>query len=65
MNGYAFKGSKSVTLIFASLCNKSQLLKERICSWRSKFLLVRVDPILEELQCPGKQTKNNMNCSPL
>ena len=33
-----------------------QLLKERIGSFQSEFLPFRVDPILEGLHMPGKQT---------
>ena len=33
--------------ISAMLLNRGQLLKERICSYRSKFFPVRVDPILK------------------
>ena len=29
---------------FASLLNGDRLLKKRICSWRSKFFPLRVDP---------------------
>ena len=33
-----------------------QLLQKRICSLRSKFFLVRVDPFLERVCCPEKLT---------
>ena len=36
---------------------KGQLLKDRICSHRSKFFLLRVDSVLEGLNCPGSETK--------
>ena len=49
MNGYTFKGSNCYIFIFASLLNTGQLLKERICSPRSKFFPLRVDHILEGL----------------
>ena len=42
---------------FASLINRGQLLKKRICSFRSKFFVLIVDPIMEGLCCPGKQVK--------
>ena len=38
-----FKRSNSVIFIFASLLHGCQLLKERICSSRSKFFPLRVD----------------------
>ena len=39
-------------------------LKERICSCRSKFFPLRVDPILEGLPLPGKQTGSHKSCNP-
>ena len=44
VNGYTFKGSNSCIFIFASHLIRGQLLKERICSSRSKFFPLRVDP---------------------
>ena len=44
-----FRGYNSVILIFASLLNRGQLLKEGICSYRSKFLSLRADLIFEGL----------------
>ena len=41
-NGYTFRGSSST--IFAPLLSGGQLLKERICSYRSKFFPIRIDP---------------------
>ena len=41
-NGYTYKGSNST--IFASLLSRGQLLKQIICSSRSKFFPLRVDP---------------------
>ena len=46
-------------LLFASLHNWGQLLRERICSSRSKFFLLRGDPILVKLRCPGNQTNGH------
>ena len=46
--GVAFRNikcSKSTTTGFASLLTMGQLLKERICSFRSKFFPSRADPI--------------------
>ena len=42
--------------------NGGQLFKERICSSRSKFFPLRVDPILEELCCPWKQSGSHKSC---
>ena len=36
-------------LFFASLLNRSPLLRERICSLKSKFFPLIVDPCVEEL----------------
>ena len=52
-------------LILASFLSWDQLLKVRICSHRSKFLLLRVDSILEVLYCPRTQTESYKSCSPL
>ena len=49
---------------FASLLNEGQLLKESICSCRSKFFPFRVDPISEGFCYPGKQTRKYKSCSP-
>ena len=48
---YTFMGNK-VVFILASLLNRGQLLKERICSHRSKLFSSRVDPISEGLGRP-------------
>ena len=56
MNGYPFRGNYSAIIIFASFVNGGQLLKERICSQRSKFFPLRVDQLLE-LCSIGKQTE--------
>ena len=42
VNRYIFRGSKSI-FIFASLTSGGLLLKERICSPRSKFFSIRID----------------------
>ena len=57
MIGYIFKGSNSAMSIFDSILNWGQLLKEKICSCRSNFFPLRVDPILEGLCCYYKQTR--------
>ena len=64
VSGYTSKGSNSVIFIFVSIFNMGQLLKEMICSLRSKFFPLGVDPILEELGCPGNQTSSHESCSP-
>ena len=61
MNGYTFRGSNYV-FIFASVLNGGQFLLGRICSYRSKFFPVRVDPILEGPCCPGKHTGSHKSC---
>ena len=48
----------------ASLLSKGQLLKERICSIRSKFFPLTVDPILELLCLPGRQSECHYSCFP-
>ena len=37
--------NNSALFIFTSLLNMGQLLKERICSSRSKFFSLRIDPL--------------------
>ena len=46
VKGHIFRGSNSAIFIFAFLLTRDQLLKERICSGRSKFFPLRVDPNL-------------------
>ena len=64
MNGYAFKGSNSLSFL-PPTTSRGQLLKKRICSSRSKFFPLREDPILRRLRPPGKQTGSHDNCLPL
>ena len=45
VNGYTNRGSNPFN--FACLFSRGQLLKERICSCRSKLLALRVDPMSE------------------
>ena len=60
LNRYTYKGSGST--IFASLLSKGQLLKERICSSRSKFLPLRVDSIFKSyLMQRSKQEVTQLN----
>ena len=56
LGGYTFRGNNSVNFIFGSFLNEGHLLEGRICSPRSKFFPLRVDPNLDEFHHPGKQT---------
>ena len=58
-------GEATLIFIFASYLIRGLLLKERICSPRSKFFPLRADPILKGLHCPEKQTGSHKNCFPL
>ena len=64
-NGFYFKGSKSSIFCLASLLSRGPLLKIRICSFRSKFFPLKVDPILEELCSSHKQTGSHKSYFPL
>ena len=44
INGYIFRISSVASLFFAFLISRGQLLKERICSTRSRFFPLREDP---------------------
>ena len=57
-------GAATIISFSTSLLNGGQLIKDRICSSRSKFRSFRVDPILEGVNCPGKQTGCH-SCFPL
>ena len=46
LNGDSFRGSNCHFTFFASLLDGGHLLKKRICSPRSKFSFLRVDPFL-------------------
>ena len=46
MNGYTFQGEQLHHFHFCNPTQWIQLLKERICSSRSKFFTLRVDPTL-------------------
>ena len=54
--GLHSRGSNSAIFIFAGHLNEGPLLKERICSFRSKFFPLGVDPNLEGLTCSEKKT---------
>ena len=51
-----FGGKQPFHILFVSLLNGIQLLKERICSCRSKCLPLRADSLLEEFPHSKKQT---------
>ena len=65
VNRYTFRGGNSVICTVASQMNWVHLIKKRICSRRSKFFSLRVDPFLGRLRPPGKQTGSHENCLPL
>ena len=65
VNGYTLKGRNSAIFSFISHLIRDQLLKIRICSYRSKFILLRKDPILRRLRLPAKQTGSHKNCFPM
>ena len=62
---YTLRVNNSVIFIFGSLLNRGQLFKESICSFKSKFLSLTVDLILEELYCPEKQIRSYDSYFPL
>ena len=64
VNGIATRGSNSAIFNFVFL-NRGQILKERICSYRSKFLPVRVDPFLEAFCGQGSYIGCHINYFPL
>ena len=60
INGHTCKGSSSTSSIsVASLLNRAQLLKKRICSSRSKFSLLRIDP--SSLLSPSLRKTEGLN----
>ena len=65
VNLYTFRESISAIFVFASFLYRGQLLKEIICSLWSKFFPLKVDLILGELRCPGRQTVSHKSYSPL
>ena len=52
------RGTPSASLNFASLLNRGHLLKKRICSPRSKFFPLRVDPTLKG--CTVQESKQEV-----
>ena len=58
-----FKGETTLSFSFLPPSKKvGQLLNDRICSFRSKFFPLRVDPFFEGFRCPGKQTESYNSC---
>ena len=59
-----FTRSKSAISSLTTLLKGGQLLKERICFFRSKFISLRVIPIVKGLFCPWswKQTGCHKSC---
>ena len=55
---------EATLFIFASHLIRDRLLMKRICSHRSKFFPVRVDPVLKGLHYPGKKTGSHKSCFP-
>ena len=60
---HIFSRTSSAIFNFASLLIRGQLIKDRICSHRSKVFPLRVDPILEWFCCPRKRTRSHKSCS--
>ena len=50
---------------FASFPNRGQLLKAKICSYRSKFFPLKVDPISERFSPPQNQERKSQKLSVL
>ena len=59
-----FQGKNSAIFKFAFLINGNELLKKRICSHRSKFFPLRVDPILEVFFIPKSKQKSKKKLLP-
>ena len=53
IHGYTCRGSNSATFCMPS--QRSQLIKEKICSCRDLIISLGVDPLFEGFGCPGKQ----------
>ena len=47
VKGYTFRGSNSVIFSFSHTFQKGSTVKERICSWKSKFFPYKVHYLLE------------------
>ena len=63
--GIFFKRSNCAIINFASLSSEGKLLKERICSSRSKFFPLRADPYFKIFLYPEKHIESRICCSPL
>ena len=64
VNRYTYRGSNSFIFIFVSHLTWGQFLKKGICSHRSKFFPLRVDPTLKGLHCPEKRAGSHKKLSP-
>ena len=64
LNGYTFRGSKSVIFIFTYYLIRVPLVKRKICSHGSEFFPLRVDSILGRLRSPGNAKKKSRKLSP-
>ena len=64
VSGHIFRGNNSVISFMPPFFNRVLLLKKRICSYRSKFFTLKVDPHWEGFHCPWKQT-GSLKSSPL
>ena len=61
VNGYTFRESNNVIFIFSSHLFRGQILKKSICSRQSKLFPIKIDPVLERLCPPGKQSGSHYN----
>ena len=59
------QGQQLCHFLSATYYIEGQFLKERICSLRSKFFPVRVDPFFEGFSFPGKKTRRHKSRSSL
>ena len=62
VNRCTFRGSNTFIFIFVSHLIRGEPLQ--ICSPRSEFFPLRVDPILKGLHYSGKQTGSHKGCFP-
>lgn len=57
-NGFSFWGSNSAIYLFVSVPNRSQSLKIRICSPKSKFFPLRLSSFWKGFTVQGSKQKN-------
>ena len=60
MNSFSARGNNSGIGNYSYLLYSGQLLKERICSSRSRFFPVRLDPYLEAFSSPALKGYNEL-----